>query len=80
MKTKAKMPKRTQHCDREMGKHCDTFVNDGSPTPEKPPLMLLARNLETCHTGRSTVTSPKKNVLTKIVEGTVTESCLANDW
>jgi hypothetical protein len=76
MKTKAKMPKRTQHCDREMGKHCDTFVSTGCPAPKKPPLMLLARYLETCHTGRSTVTRPRKIALTKIVEGTVTDCCV----
>jgi hypothetical protein len=76
MKTKAKMPKRTLHCDREMGKHCDTFVSTGCPAPEKPLLMLLARYLETCHTGRSIVTRPRKKAITKIVEGTVTDCCV----
>lgn len=76
MKTKTKMPKRTQHCDRENVKHCDTFMNAGCPAPEKPSQLLLAMYLETCHTGRSTVTKPRKKAITKIVEGTVTENCV----
>ncbi len=76
MKTKAKMPKRTQHCDTEIGKHCDTFTELGFNPSEKPPLMLLARYLETCHTAFSTVTRPRKKTLTRIVGSTVTDSCV----
>lgn len=76
MKTKANMPKRTQHCDTENGKHCDTFTELGLYPSEKPPLMLLARYLGTCHTGQTTVTRPKKKTLTRIVGSTVTDSCV----
>ena len=76
MKTKAKMPKRTQNCDTENGKHCDTFSELGFNPSEKPPLMLLARYLETCHTASGTVTRPKKKTLTRIVGSTVTDSCV----
>lgn len=76
MKTKANMPKRTQHCDTENGKHCDTFTMLGFNPSEKPPLMLLARYLGTCHTASGTVTRPKKKTLTQIVESTVTDSCV----
>jgi predicted DNA-binding transcriptional regulator AlpA len=76
MKTKAKMPKRTQHCDTENGKHCDTFFELGFNLSEKPPLMLLARYLGTCHTASGTVTRPKKKTLTRIVGSTVTDSCV----
>ena len=76
MKTKAKMPKRTQHCDTENGKHCDTFTMLGFNPSEKPPLMLLARYLGTCHTASGTVTRPKKKTLTRIVGSTVTDSCV----
>ena len=76
MKTKAKMPKRTQHCDTENGKHCDKMSDMGSTQCEKQPLMLLARYLETCHTAFSTVTRPRKKTLTKIVGSTVTDSCV----
>lgn len=58
MKTKANMPKRTQHCDTENGKHCDTFNELGFIPSEKPTLMLLARYLGTCHTASGTVTRP----------------------
>ncbi len=68
MKTKVNMPKRTQHCDTENGKHCDTIPELGFDPSEKPPLMLLARYLGTCHTASSTVTLPKKKTLTRIVE------------
>ncbi len=74
MKTKANMPKRTQHCDTENGKHCDTFFELGFSPSEKPPLMLLARYLGTCHTASGTVTRPKKKTLTRIVVSTVTDS------
>jgi predicted DNA-binding transcriptional regulator AlpA len=74
MKTKANMPKRTQHCDTEIGKHCDTFTEIGFDPSEKPPLMLLARYLGTCHTALGTVTRPKKKTLTRIVGSTVTDS------
>jgi len=74
MKTKAKMPKRTQHCDTEIGKHCDTFTELGFNPYEKPPLMLLARYLGTCHTASGTVTRPKKKTLTRIVGSTMTDS------
>ncbi len=74
MKTKANMPKRTQHCDTENGKHCDTFSELGFNPSEKPPLMLLARYLGTCHTASSTVTRPKKKTITRIVGSTVTDS------
>lgn len=74
MKTKAKMPKRTQHCDTEIGKHCDTIPELGFVPNEKPPLMLLARYLGTCHTASGTVTRPKKKTLTQIVGSTVTDS------
>jgi len=47
MKTKANMPKRTQHCDTEIGKHCDTFSELGFNPNKKPTLMLLARYLGT---------------------------------
>ena len=76
MKTKAKMPKRTQHCDTENGKHSDTFTEQGFYPSEKPPLMLLARYLGTCHTASGTVIRPKKKTLTRIVESTVTDSCV----
>jgi len=76
MKTKAKMPKRTQHCDTEIGKHCDTIPELGFVPNEKPPLMLLARYLGTCHTASGTVTRPKKKTLTRIVGSTVTDSCV----
>ncbi len=76
MKTKAKMPKRTQHCDTENGKHCDTYPELGFNPSEKPPLMLLARYLGTCHTTLGTVTRPKKKTLTRIVGSTVTDSCV----
>jgi len=76
MKTKANMPKRTQHCDTENGKHCDTFTDLGFNPSEKPPLMLLARYLGTCHTALGTVTRPKKKTLTRIVGSTVTDSCV----
>ena len=76
MKTKAKMPKRTQHCDTENGKHCDTIPELGFVPNEKPPLMLLARYLGTCHTASGTVTRPKKKTLTRIVGSTVTDSCV----
>lgn len=76
MKTKANMPKRTQHCDTEIGKHCDTFTMLGFNPSEKPPLMLLARYLGTCHTASGTVTRPKKKTLTRIVGSTVTDSCV----
>ena len=76
MKTKANMPKRTQHCDTENGKHCDTFLELGFNPSEKPPLMLLARYLGTCHTASGTVTRPKKKTLTRIVGSTVTDSCV----
>lgn len=74
MKTKANMPKRTQHCDTENGKHCDTFTELGFVPSGKPPLMLLARYLGTCHTASGTVTRPKKKTLTQIVGSTVTDS------
>jgi hypothetical protein len=70
------MPKRTQHCDTEIGKHCDTFPELGFDPSEKPPLMLLARYLGTCHTASGTVTRPKKKTLTRIVGSTVTDSCV----
>ena len=76
MKTKANMPKRTQHCDTEIGKHCDTFTYLGFDPSEKPLLMLLARYLGTCHTASGTVTRPKKKTLTRIVGSTVTDSCV----
>ena len=76
MKTKANMPKRTQHCDTENGKHFDKMSAMGSTQCEKPPLMLLARNLGTCHTVSGTVTRPKKKTLTRIVGSTVTDSCV----
>jgi len=76
MKTKANMPKRTQHCDTENGKHCDTFTELGFNPSEEPPLMLLARYLGTCHTASGTVTRPKKKTLTRIVGSTVTDSCV----
>ena len=76
MKTKANMPKRTQHCDTKNGKHCDKMSDMGSTQCEKQPLMLLARYLETCHTAFSTVTRPRKKTLTKIVGSTVTDSCV----
>jgi hypothetical protein len=76
MKTKTNMPKRTQHCDIENGKHCDTFTELGFNPSEKPPLMLLARYLGTCHTASGTVTRPKKKTLTRIVGSTVTDSCV----
>lgn len=76
MKTKAKMPKRTQHCDTENGKHCDTFFELGFVPNEKQPLNLLARYLGTCHTASGTVTRPKKKTLTRIVGSTVTDSCV----
>lgn len=76
MKTKANMPKRTQHCDTENGKHCDTYQELGFNPSEKPPLMLLARYLGTCHTASGTVTRPKKKTLTRIVGSTVTDSCV----
>lgn len=76
MKTKVNMPKRTQHCDTENGKHCDTFPELGFNPSEKPPLMLLARYLGTCHTASGTVTRPKKKTLTRIVVSTVTDSCV----
>jgi predicted DNA-binding transcriptional regulator AlpA len=76
MKTKANMPKRTQHCDTETGKHCDTIPELGFVPNEKPPLMLLARYLGTCHTASGTVTRPKKKTLTRIVGSTVTDSCV----
>lgn len=76
MKTKANMPKRTQHCDTEFGKRCDTFSELGFNPSEKPPLMLLARYLGTCHTASGTVTRPKKKTLTRIVGSTVTDSCV----
>ncbi|MCB5252424.1 MAG: hypothetical protein LHW51_05535 [Candidatus Cloacimonetes bacterium] len=76
MKTKANMPKRTQHCDTEIIKHCDTFTKLGFDPSEKSPLMLLARYLGTCHTGQTTVTRPKKKTLTRIVGSTVTYSCV----
>lgn len=76
MKTKANMPKRTQHCDTENGKHCDTIPELGFVPSEKPPLMLLARYLGTCHTASGTVTRPKKKTLTRIVGSTVTDSCV----
>jgi hypothetical protein len=76
MKTKANMPKRTQHCDTENGKHCDTYPELGFNPSEKPPLMLLARYLGTCHTASGTVTRPKKKTLTRIVGSTVTDSCV----
>lgn len=76
MKTKAKMPKRTQHCDSEIGKHCDTSTELGFNPSEKPPLMLLVRYLGTCHTASGTVTRPKKKTLTRIVGSTVTNSCV----
>ena len=76
MKTKAKMPKRTQHCDTEIGKHCDTFSELGFNPNKKPTLMLLARYLGTCHTASGTVTRPKKKTLTRIVGSTVTDSCV----
>lgn len=76
MKTNANMPKRTQHCDTENGKHCDTFSELGLDPSEKPQLMLLARYLGTCHTASGTVTRPKKKTLTRIVVSTVTDSCV----
>jgi hypothetical protein len=76
MKTMANMPKRTQHCDTENGKHCDTFPELGFNPSEKPPLMLLARYLGTCHTASGTETRPKKKTLTRIVGSTVTDSCV----
>ena len=76
MKTKENMPKRTQHCDTENGKHCDTFTELGFVPSERPPLMLLARYLGTCHTASGTVTRPKKKTLTRIVGSTVTDSCV----
>jgi hypothetical protein len=76
MKTNANMPKRTQHCDTENGKHCDTIFELGFDPSEKPPLMLLARYLGTCHTGQTTVTRPKKKILTRIEGSTVTDSCV----
>lgn len=76
MKTMANMPKRTQHCDTENGKHCDTYPELGFDPSEKPPLMLFARYLGTCHTASSTVTRPKKKTLTRIVGSTVTDSCV----
>ncbi|GAB1366739.1 hypothetical protein MASR1M36_16100 [Candidatus Cloacimonadaceae bacterium] len=76
MKTKPNMPKRTQHCDTEFGKHCDTFSELGFDPSEKPPLMLLARYLGTCHTGQTTVTRPKKKTLTRIGGSTATDSCV----
>jgi hypothetical protein len=76
MKTKANMPKRTQHCDTENGKHCDTKTFLGFNPSEKPPLMLLARYLGTCHTASGTVTRPKQKTLTRIVDSTVTDSCV----
>lgn len=76
MKTKANMPKRTQHCDTENGKHCDTFNELGFIPNEKPTLMLLARYLGTCHTASGTVTRPKKKTLTRIEGSTVTDSCV----
>ena len=76
MKTKANMPKRTQHCDTEIGKHCDTFTELGFDPSDKPPLMLLARYLETCHNALGTVTRPKQKILTRIVGSTVTDSCV----
>jgi hypothetical protein len=76
MKTKANMPKRTQHCDTENGKHCDTLTELGFDPSEKPPLMLLARYLGTCHTASGTETRPKKKTLTRIVGSTVTDSCV----
>lgn len=76
MKTKAKMPKRTQHCDTKNGKHCDKMSAIGCTQCEKQPLMLLARYLETCHTAFSTVTRPRKKTLTRIVVSTVTDSCV----
>ena len=74
MKTKANIPKRTQHCDTDNGKHCDKFSMLGFNPSEKPPLMLLARYLGTCHTASSTVTRPKKKTITRIVGSTVTDS------
>lgn len=76
MKTKANMPKRTQHCDTENGKHCDTYQELGFDPSEKPPLMLLARYLGTCHTASGTVTRPKKKTITRIVGSTVTDICV----
>lgn len=76
MKTKANMPKRTQHCDTEIGKHCDRFNEMGFVPNEKTPLNLLARYLGTCHTASGTVTRPKKKTLTRIVGSTVTDSCV----
>lgn len=76
MKTKVKMPKRTQHCDTKIGKHYDTKTFLGFDPSEKPPLMLLAKYLGTCHTGQTTVTRPKKKTLTLIVGSTVTDSCV----
>lgn len=76
MKTKANMPKRTQHCDTDIGKHCDTIPELGFDPSEKPPLMLLARYLGTCHIASGTVTRPKKKTLTRIVGSTVTDSCV----
>lgn len=76
MKTKANMPKRTQHCDSKNGKHCDIFTELGFDPSEKPPLMLMARYLGTCHTASGTVTRAKKKTLTQIVGSTVTDSCV----
>lgn len=76
MKIKVNMPKRTQHCDIKIGKHCDTLTELGFDPSEKLPLMLLARYLGTCHTASGAVTRPKKKTLTRIVVSTVTDSCV----
>ena len=76
MKTKAKMPKRTQHCDTGRAKHCDKTSNHAQFLASKHPPQLLERDLETCHTGQSTVTNPGSGRLTPKTVSTVTEECV----
>ncbi|MDD2229603.1 MAG: hypothetical protein PHY48_09345 [Candidatus Cloacimonetes bacterium] len=76
MKTKTKMPKRTQHCDTEKAKHCDTFATLGEFKPDNAPLTLLAKDLSTCRTASGTVTSTSSCRLSGIEVGTVTDDCV----
>ena len=76
MKTKRNMPKRTQHCDTENTKHCDTFAPVGRCNTENDPLTLLAKDLSTCHTASGTVTSTIPCRLSGIEVGTVTDDCV----
>lgn len=76
MKTKAKMPKRTQHCDTEKAKHCDKTANLAQFLASKHPPQLLERDLETCHTAQSTVTNTGSGRLTPKTVSTVTDECV----